>query len=192
MTLVEILGALRRRWRVIAATTVAGLAIAVLVTISQGSEFRARSQLLLTQPQVATSGPDGTQTQQKLVALSITYAEVVSAQAFVDDALEAAGVSGSGAAIEGDNPLNTSIVRITVTASSATRTKEVATAVTDGLRRYVEQSQSLVAEQARMAVEVIERPKPIETSSNVGLTIVVALLASLAVGSTGALLLEDQ
>jgi capsular polysaccharide biosynthesis protein len=191
VTLVEILQALRRRWAVIAATTVVGLAIAMLLTLSRDSEFRAQSQVLLTQPQVAASGSDGQATQQKLIALSITYAEVVTAPGFVGDALAVAGIEVGDAQIDGDNPLNTSIVRITVTSSSAARTNQVTTAVTEGLRSFLNGTQSSVPEAARMLVEVIEEPSATETSANATLAAVVALLASVAIGSTGALLLEN-
>ena len=114
MTLREIVQALWRRRTMIEIAAVVSAFLGLTLVLLQGTEYQAETSVLITQQAVAAAGNDGLLTQQKLALLAITYAEVVSAPKFVDDAVERARINRGDAQVSGEALQNASIVRIWV------------------------------------------------------------------------------
>jgi capsular polysaccharide biosynthesis protein len=190
VTLHEILAALRRRSLLVGSAIIVALLAGGVIAAAQGSNYRAETEILLSQPAIALPGDSGALTQQKLNLLAVTYAHVVAAKGFVITAAQQAGTRVGDASVSAEAVQGASIVKLSVSSSSRGRSVAVARAVESSLHSAVAGGQSGVAAGAGMSTQTLTEPVAKSASASRVFTLLAALVAGAAIGITAALALE--
>lgn len=187
MTFAEMLSAIFRRWIFILVVVVAALAVGAAIVRSEGHKYQAESEVLLTQPALGQLGANGLLTQQKLTLLAVTYANLVSAPGFIQDAERRAGIPTGSETVAGSAEVNSAIVQITVDGRDPGRVVSVARAVDGELQETVA---GPVASPGAMAGTVVQNPAAVRVSNRPALVLAVAGIVGLALAVSVAILLN--
>lgn len=192
MTFREILDALWRRRFLIEVAVVVSVLIGLGLVMMRGNEYRATAEVLFEQRQLIAVGEDGLQRQQALNLVVITLSRLTESDAFIGDALAAENIRRGNATVGAEAVQNASVIRINVSSPSRARTEAVAAAVAAHLRAEVDVRQSDVAPDLRTTTALITPPEGRPTSANAVFSVLVALIAGLAISGTIALILESN
>jgi succinoglycan biosynthesis transport protein ExoP len=188
---------LRKRWIVIIAMTLVGLASSATATIATTPKYEASTLVYI---QVQSSGTVGELAQGSTFVQNQvkSFAEVVSTPRVLDAAITSLGLSSSSselaASVEATAPLDTVNIRITVTRDSATEAAEIANAVTASFRQAVgeitESSGANPTSQVSASVLSNATTPSAPISPNAPLNLALGFLVGLIVGLAVAILRE--
>jgi capsular polysaccharide biosynthesis protein len=183
MQLRDVLRVIRRSWTIIVAAVVAGLLAGWLVTVLLPERYETTTKILVD-PVVSVDAADSLSQASALVADRVdTYAALAQTPAVLDPAIEAIGADVASTELV-DNVTaevipRTSIIEITVEASTPTNAAELANAIGASLIAQIE-GQDTVASPVNLTGTVVEAPEiPDELASPL---LLLNLLVGLAVG----------
>jgi capsular exopolysaccharide synthesis family protein len=186
----------RKRWRTIAAVTLALVAMAALLTLWSPKSYQARTQLFVS----TAGGSDSTQllqgnafTQQRVKS----YADLISTPTVLDPVIKDLGLDTTadalGSRITANVPLDTVLIDVLVTDRDPAQAASIAAAVGKQfstsileLERVSDSSPSLVKVSVVRPPSVPSSPVSPNPVRNIGLGIILGLLVGL-----GAALLRD-
>lgn len=196
MELSDYLRILRKRWIVIVALTLVGLACGAGATILSTPKYQASTLVFLYVQSAGTvndlaSGSTFAQNQVK------SYAEAVSTPRVLDPAIQSLGLDEDAStlaqSVSASAPLDTVNIQITVERESPTEAAAIANAVTTSFRQVIaEITQPANGEASQVSVSVLRDATvpnvPISPSTTLNLAL--GLLAGLVVGLGIAVLRE--
>jgi len=188
--LADYLRVLRKRWLVILALTVLGVASALTVTLLTTPRYEASTQVFVFVPAAGTIGElaQGGSFAQNQVR---SYAEAVSTPLVLNSVVNRLELDETAdelaASIVAEAPLNTVNIRITVTRESPSEAADIANATTASFRAVLG---DITDDQVSASVlrEAIVPEEPV--SPNGTLNLALGLLAGLALGLGIAVLIE--
>lgn len=195
MTLPDTFLVLRRRHVLLEVTALLSVVLALGLALRSGPEYKAQTQVLLTQDQVFLPGDQGILTQQKLNLLVLNYSQIVATPEFTRVALDRAGLdqgTANGLNVNGNAFQNASIVKIEVAGSSKSRVLSTTNALQSSLLRDLKDDQATIDANQRTDARVLEVPAPAVSSANLVFTVFAALIVGLMLAATVALLLEQE
>jgi capsular polysaccharide biosynthesis protein len=169
--------------------------LALGLGLLSGTEYKAQSQVLLTQNQVFLPGDQGILTQQKLNLLVLNYAQIVATPEFTRVALDRAGLdpgTSKGLKVNGTAFQNAAIVKMEVVGNSKSRVLSAANALQSSLLRDLTDDQATIDAGQRISARVLEVPVLTVSSANLIFTVFAALVVGLMLAATVALLLENE
>ena len=187
-----------KRWRVVAAATLIGLAAAAAVTLSSPKIYSASSQLFVsvqtTTPDVAAANQGNLFTQQRVTS----YAEIVDSPLLLEPVAAQLGLSGEDAAalkdgVSADAPLDTTLINVSVSNRSAEQAARIANAVSTRFATVItELEQGEGADQSLVKVTVVRQAEVPDApvSPRPKLNLALGLLLGLALGAGLAVLRE--
>lgn len=195
MTLPDTFRALRRRRVLLEVAALLSVVLALGLGLRSGTEYKAQTQVLLTQNQVFLPGDQGILSQQKLNLLVLNYSQIVATPEFTRVALERAGLdrgTANGLNVNGNAFQNASIVKIEVAGSSKSRVLSTTNALQSSLLRDLKDDQATIDASQQIGARVLEVPAPTVSSANLVFTVFAALVVGLMLAATVALLLENE
>jgi capsular polysaccharide biosynthesis protein len=195
MTLPDTFRALRRRHVLLEVAALVSVVLALGLGLRSGTEYKAQTQVLLTQNQVFLPGDQGILTQQKLNLLVLNYSQIVATPEFTRVALDRAGLepgTASGIKVSGSAFQNASIVKVEIAGGSKSRVLSTANALQSSLLRDLKDDQASIDASQQISARVLEVPTAVVSSANLVFTVFAALVVGLMLAATVALLLENE
>lgn len=186
MELSDYLRILRKRWIVIVALTLLGVAAASTLTILATPKYQA-STLVYVQVSASTVG-DLAQGGAFAQNQAKSYAEVVSTPRVLDSVVKDLNLNTTAAAlaasVTADAPTLTVNIRITVTRDSPTQAAQIANAVTASFKQVISEITKPAAGGPQVSISVLQNATvPSGPSSpNAGFNLALGLLVGLALG----------
>jgi succinoglycan biosynthesis transport protein ExoP len=190
---------LRKRWIVIVAATLAGLAVAAAASILTTPIYRA-STLVYVQVQSSGSLGDLVQGSNFVQSQVASFAEVVSTPRVLTPAIKALALDETASelaeSVSADAPAGLVNIEVTVTRDSPTEAADIANAITESFKQVVQDitSSGSVGEAttSQVSVSVLREASPprTPTSPDTVINLAVGLLIGLAAG-LGIAILRD-
>ncbi|WP_406301866.1 polysaccharide biosynthesis tyrosine autokinase [Streptomyces sp. NBC_00879] len=189
----DYLRVLSRRWHVIALVTVLGTVAGVLASVLVTPEYRATTTLFVSL-QADTNTAQLNEGNSFAQARVQSYADVAESPAVTGPVVKSLGLTMTAAQlaerVEAEAPLNTVLVRLTVTDTSAAQaaliSNSVARRFTDVIRKLERPQSSKLPSPVRLTVThpaaVPTAPSSPNTAVNVALGLAVGLLLGLGLG----------
>ena len=186
MELSDYLRILRKRWIVIVALTLLGVATAATMTILATPKYQAStlSFVSVSAASVGDLAQGGTFAQNQ----AKSYAEVVSTPRVLDAVVKELGLKTTAGVLAGsvsaDAPTQSVNIRITVTRNSPAEAARIANAVTTSFQNVIATITKPTAGGPQVSISVLqEATVPTSPSSpNAGLNLALGLLVGLALG----------
>lgn len=193
MDLHQYLRVLSRRWRVIALVALLGTATGVFTSVVATPEYQATSTLFAS----LQGGDDTSQLNQGNAftqARVQSYADIVASPEVTRPVVKALRLnmtpSELGERVSAEAPVNTVLVRLTVTDTRAARAARISNAVADRFARVIRELESPDGDMAESPVRltviqpatVPSSPSSPKTTLNVALGLAVGLVLGLAIG----------
>ncbi|MGW0697763.1 polysaccharide biosynthesis tyrosine autokinase [Streptomyces sp. NPDC002867] len=189
----QYLRVLSRRWRVIALVALLGTATGVFTSVVATPEYQATSTLFAS----LQGGDDTSQLNQGNAftqARVQSYADIVASPEVTRPVVKALRLnmtpSELGERVSAEAPVNTVLVRLTVTDTRAARAARISNAVADRFARVIRELESPDGDMAESPVRltviqpatVPSSPSSPKTTLNVALGLAVGLVLGLAIG----------
>jgi capsular exopolysaccharide synthesis family protein len=194
MELRDYIRILRKGWLLILVATLVGLGVAASLSITQAPTYEAKSEVFVS-TQAASSNSDLQQGNTAVLARMTTYVSLATTPLVLDQVIESLDLNSDSSSlarkVTASNPLNTTLVQITVIDPQPQRAANLANAVASSLTATVETIETPTGVDASpiKLTRVRDASVPLApVSPNVPLNLLLGAVLGLAIGVGGSTL----